>query len=218
MDQKIRILVIEDDNLSRLGLCSIINQHPDFEVVEQIGCVLNEFALINNIEFDVAIMHLKHPVKQHIYLIPTYLENMKKKSHTNLLVLTESVDESDIIQIIQSGASGFLPIDSLPEEFYIAIRSLYRGQFYISPDLAFNILIKMGKYSDFSGHILLTLQQSKVLQSMVIGKTNREIANDFGISERTVEAHARQIYKKLRVTNRTQALISALQLGLVDSR
>jgi DNA-binding NarL/FixJ family response regulator len=218
MDQKTRILVIDDENLSRLGLCSIINQQPDFEVVDQIGCVLNELALIKNIEFDVAIMYLKHPVKQHLYLIPACLENMKRNMHASLLVLTESVDEADIIQIIQSGASGFLPIDSLPEEFYIAIRCLYRGQFYISPDLAFNIVINMGKYSDYNGHILLTPQQSKVLRSMVSGRTNREIAHDLGISERTVEAHARQIYKKLRVTNRTQAFISALHLGLVDSK
>ncbi len=137
---------------------------------------------------------------------------------TRVLILTVHTDDAHVFQGIKAGAQGYILKDCTPEDLTRAIRAVHAGETIMSPDIARKMLTTFEGIRSMSAEITpsLTERELEVIKALSQGKSNKEIARDLQISEKTVRNHASNIYKKLHIFDRTQAVIYAVRRGLVD--
>jgi DNA-binding NarL/FixJ family response regulator len=136
---------------------------------------------------------------------------------TRVVILTVHTDDAHVFQGIKAGAQGYILKDCTPEDLTQAIRTVYAGDTIMAQDIAEKMLTTFeGIRSDAEITPRLTERELEVVRALARGKSNKEIAQSLGISEKTVRNHASNIYKKLHIFDRTQAVIYAIRRGLVD--
>lgn len=135
-----------------------------------------------------------------------------------ILILTVHADDTHVYRGIKAGAQGYILKDCTPEDLTRAIRAVYAGDTIMAPDIAKKMLSTFEGISDRDTQITpsLTERELEVIKALAQGKSNKQIAQVLGISEKTVRNHASNIYKKLHIFDRTQAVIYAIRKGLVD--
>jgi two-component system NarL family response regulator len=154
---------------------------------------------------DITLMDLRMPVLSGVEAI---IEIRRKFPGARIIVLTTYDGDEDIYRSVQAGAQGYLLKDMFFEELESAIRKVHGGARLIPVSVAERLAARMGSSE-------LTGRELEVLQQIVDGKSNKEIANELSISEATVKSHVNNILGKLGVTDRTQAATRALQRGIV---
>ena len=136
---------------------------------------------------------------------------------TRVLILTVHTDDAHVFQGIKAGAQGYILKDCTPEDLTRAIRAVHAGDTIMSQDIARKMLTTfegIRSNAEITPH--LTERELQVIKALAQGKSNKEIARALDISEKTVRNHASNIYKKLHIFDRTQAVIYAIRAGLVD--
>ncbi|MBW1965300.1 MAG: response regulator transcription factor [Deltaproteobacteria bacterium] len=211
-DSKIRIVVVEDHRLFREGLRLILNGEKSFEIVGEAANGLQAIDLISGLKPYVVLLDITMPELSGIDIIPL----IKQKSPgTKALMLTASKDETKIFKSLKAGARGYLTKNTTILELTKAIKVVNKGQLWIERKL-------FARY--FNGDITsdigregrqekLTPREQDVLHLLIKGFTNKEIANDLFISEKTVKSHLNKIFKKLNVSRRLGAILTAIKLG-----
>jgi len=203
--RKIRIMIVDDHPLMRVGVAAIINARPDMEVVAQAGTAEEAVLLHKEHEPDVTLMDLRLPGASGVTAIRQIRASMP---NARFVVLTTYEGDEDIHQALESGAQGYI-IKGMPHDTLIhALKRVYAGGRYLPPPVARAL---QSRTPDAS----LSPREREVLQLLVHGKSNKEIAAELGIAEATVKCHFRVIFMRMGVTDRTQAVVSALQRGLV---
>lgn len=201
----IRILLAEDHLLVREGFAAIIKDEADMVVVAQAANGQQAVALYRQHQPDITLMDLRMP---QINGVEAITQSRAEFPTACIIVLTTYDGDEDIYRGLQAGARGYLLKDMTPEELLDAIRLVYQEQKYIPPQVALKI-------AEGVNNSALTERESEVLRLMAIGKSNHEIVAALSITERTVKFHVNNILTKLRVIDRTQAVILALKRGLV---
>jgi NarL family two-component system response regulator LiaR len=138
---------------------------------------------------------------------------------TAVIILTAHEEDEQVFEGMKAGAQGYLLKDAEPEDLSRAIRTVYAGDTIIAPDLAQKMLntFESGKSSGSSRLMPpLTERELEVIRALAQGKSDRQIANSLGISEKTVRNHTSNIYRKLHIFDRTQAVIYAIREGVID--
>ena len=205
MSDKIRLMVIDDQAVVRQGFVSLINTVADMEVVAQGVNGQQAIELYRDHRPDITLMDLRMPVKSGVEAIA---EIRQEFSEARIIVLTTYDGDEDIYRALQAGAQGYLLKDMFFEELEDAIRKVHAGARRLPPVVAERLAERMGASE-------LTVRELEVLQEIVKGKANKEIAKSLRISEATVKSHINNILGKLGVTDRTQAATRALQRGIV---
>jgi DNA-binding NarL/FixJ family response regulator len=210
----IKILIADSFYLSRSGLFSILSNQPDFKVVCQ---TLDSTRLMADIQLyqpDVVVLDIHMFSEGSIDSIEDKVTDKSK-----FLVLTNELTESsEIIRILRAGATGCIQI-SMGEEYLVqAIRDVASNRSPISPNIAFQLLeylrnLKEPKIVEEMDCPSLSRREIVVLHLLYEGLPNKIIGNQLNISERTVEAHVRNILKKLNATSRTHAVFLATKKG-----
>ena len=135
---------------------------------------------------------------------------------TRVLILTVHTDDAHVFQGIKAGAQGYILKDCTPEELTRAIRTVHAGETIMSQDIARKTLTTFESIrSNTEITPNLTERELEVIKALAQGKSNKEIAQTLGISEKTVRNHASNIYNKLHIFDRTQAVIYAIRRGIV---
>lgn len=200
----IQILIAEDHAVVRQGLAAIIKDETDMTVVAQAMDGQQAVDLYQQHQPDVVLMDLKMPRLEGVAAIT----QIRAVSPTAAIIILTTYDgDEDIYRGLQAGARGYLLKDATAEELLEAIRSVHRGQKYIPPQVA----LKLAERINITE---LTDRELEVLRLLVIGKSNAEIGAALSISERTVKFHINNIFTKLGVSDRIQAVIHALKRGL----
>ncbi|HEY9627578.1 MAG TPA: response regulator transcription factor [Coleofasciculaceae cyanobacterium] len=202
----IRILVAEDHILVRDGLVSILNLQADMTVVAEATNGEQAVDLYRHHQPDVTLMDLQMPKlagADAIAQIRTEFPNAR------MIVLTTYDGDADIYRGLRAGARGYLLKDATSQEFLTAIRAVHQGQRQIAPRVALKLAERVEGPDD------LTERELSVLRLLMQGNSNQEIGTTLKISEGTVKYHINHILQKLRVRDRTQAVLSALKRGLV---
>ena len=211
-DSKIRIVVVEDHSLFREGLRLILNDEESFEIVGEAANGLQAIDVISGLKPDVVLLDITMPELSGIDIIPL----IKQESpETKAFMLTASKDETKIFKSLKAGAKGYLTKNTTIIELTKAIKVVNKGQLWIERKL-------FARY--FNGDITsdisregrqekLTPREQDVLNLLIKGFTNKEIANDLFISEKTVKSHLNKIFKKLNVSQRLGAILTAIKLG-----
>jgi DNA-binding NarL/FixJ family response regulator len=209
----IRVLIADDHPIVRQGLEILINSQSDMRLIGQATNGNEALTLIQESKPDVVVMDLKMPVMDGL----SALEKIKKSDpEIPVLVLTSFPDDEMVISTIQRGANGVMLKDSSPEQLINAIRDVVHGQNPLHPSVAHKLILKI-RQSTAPAPVdpTLTNREIDVLKCVAQGLSNREIALKLSISTRTVTTHVRNILDKLRLDNRTQAALYAVEHEIV---
>ena len=203
--RKTRIMIVDDHPLMRVGVAAIINARSDMEVVDKACTAEDAVSLHAQHQPDVTLMDLRLPGASGVTAIR---QIRARDASARFVVLTTYEGDEDIHQALESGAQGYI-IKGMPHETLIqALKRVHAGCRYLPPPVARAL---QSRTPDAS----LSPREREVLQLLVRGKSNKEIAAELGIAEATVKCHFRVIFMRMGVTDRTQAVVSALQRGLV---
>lgn len=204
--QKIRVMVVEDHILIRMGLMTMSEIEPDITIVAQIEDGEEAIETFRAHRPDVVIMDLRLPGRGGIEIIAAL---RKEFGDVPILVLSSYSSDGDISRAIQASASGYLLKDMPLPRLVEAIRAVHAGQQYFPVEIA-NRLPEQLRQSR------LTPRELRVLQMIADGKSNKEIGNELGIVEGTVKVHVTNILNKLHAADRTQAVTTAIKKGILN--
>jgi DNA-binding NarL/FixJ family response regulator len=197
---KIKVLIVDDHPIMRVGIAAIVEATPDMTVVAQAGSGEEAIELFEKHLPDITLMDLRLPGISGVEAIRTVLTRHR---NAKFVVLTTYEGDEDIHQALQAGARSYI-IKGMPYEALVsALRRVHGGGRFI-PQPVSRALNSRIPNSDLSAR-----------EREVRGKSNKEIASDLGITESTVKCHVSVVLMRLNVTDRTQAVVTALQRGLV---
>lgn len=205
-DKRIRVLIVDDHPLMRLGIAAMIQAQSDMEVVAEAGTSSEAVTMFQQHRPDITLMDLQLPPSGGVAAIRTI---KRIYPDARFLVLTTYEGDEDIFQALQAGAIGYLiKGSSYGDNLLQALRRAHAGKRYIPAEVAQRLARR-------NPRAVLTERESQVLQSLAQGKTNREIAAALGVTEATVKAHMTAILEHLNAQDRTEALVIAQQRGLI---
>ncbi|WP_445627539.1 response regulator [Nostoc sp. DSM 114167] len=202
----IRVLIVDDHAIVRKGLATIINRDPEMTVIAQAEDGQQAIAAFREYQPDVTLMDLRMPKMGGVEAIMAICAEFKQ---ARIAVLTTYDGDEDIYRGLQAGAQGYLLKDAKPSELLNAIRAIHNGQKYIPPEVGAKLLQRMSNPE-------LSERELEVLRLMAQGKGNQEIGTVLNIGESTVKSHVNRILSKLGVSDRTQAVITAVKRGIVS--
>ncbi len=205
MSQMIRVLLADDHAIIREGIAAVLSLAEDMEVVGQATNGLEALALYRELRPDVVLMDLQMPQMGGVDATKAIKADF---SGARIIVLTSYDGDEDIFRSLQAGAAGYLLKDASKQLLLEAIHKVNRGQELMSSEVA-NKLAQRIRQTD------LTAREIEVLKEIVAGKSNQEIGTALFISEGTVKSHVNNILTKLGVNDRTQAVVRAIQRGIV---
>lgn len=198
-------MVVDDHFVVRVGLVTMINTQSDMTVVAEAASGSQAIELFQEHQPDIVLVDLRMPGMSGVEVITTI---RREWSEARCVVLTMYDGDEQIYQALQAGARAYLLKSVTREEFLDAIRSVYAGQYHVPPEVAQRLVVHMPRSE-------LTVREREVLELIVKGKGNRDVAEQLSISEHTVKNHINNILNKLGVSDRTQAVTVALQRGIV---
>lgn len=201
----IRLLIIENQTLIRLGIRTVLSARDDVEIVGEADSGAEGFQKFRTLGPDVVILGLRLPDSCAIDTLDDYFAAAPRPK---ILVLADTAGDAEISKALKKGALGYICKDISPAELVKAILTVAAGRKYIPSDIA-EIL------SENFGSEELTPTETRILQQIVAGKSNKEIAYEQDISENTVKTHVKNVFEKLGVSDRTSAATLAIRRGLV---
>jgi DNA-binding NarL/FixJ family response regulator len=208
MDNPIRLLVVDDHHVVRQGLIALLNIIPEIKVVGEASDGLHAVELHRSLQPDITLMDLQLPKLGGVDAI---IKIREESPAARFIVLTTFDGDEDIFRSLQAGAKAYLLKGMTVEELLSTIHAVHSGKTRIAPSIAEKLAERM------SGQAL-TGRELAVLERIVAGRANKEIASDLNISEATVKTHINNLLGKLGVTDRTQAATVAIQRGIVHLR
>src|SRR5215467_6869173 len=199
----IRILVVDDHTVVRMGLKAMIDSQPGMQVIGEASNGPQAVELFRRLAPDVVLMDLRLPGMSGIQATKEIRAGFPA---ARVVVLTTYDGDEDIYRALQAGARGYLLKDAIREELLVAIQSVHHGLKHIPPAIA-------ARLADRIPVSELTARELEVLALIVKGLSNSDISESLSISRGTVKAHINSIFSKLGVSDRTQAATTALQRG-----
>jgi len=214
--KKIRILVVDDENVVREGFVAILRLQDDMQVVGEALDGLQAVQLARKTRPDVVLIDLAMPRQDGLATIPQIKEILPE---TRILVLTGTAESDRVFQALKAGALGFLLKDATRAQLLQAIREVASGQASIQPSIAVRVIQEI----DHPAHLLytvdpLTPRELETLRLIARGMSNQEIAAELHVHERTVAKYVSSVLEKLQLANRTQAALYAIREGLTEPR
>lgn len=203
--QAIRLLIVDDHPAFRAGLVALLADEGDLQVVDECGDGQTAVELYRRHRPDVALMDLRLPGLSGVEAILAICQEFPDAS---VIVLTTFDADEDIYRAIQSGAKSYLLKGMSKAEIVGAIRAVHAGQDALPEGVAERLAERRRRQE-------LTSREVEVLQLLVKGRSNKEIASDLSIAEDTVKSHLKTLFAKLEVRDRTAAAIRAIRLGIV---
>jgi len=214
----LRILLVDDHVLFRKGVAVLLSRRQSIEVVGEAGDGIEAIKVARETLPDVILMDIEMPKCDGLEATRRIKREMP---HVKIVILTVSDDDQNLFEAIKSGAQGYLLKDLEPYQLYDLLESVSRGEAPLSGVVAAKILKEFNQPTQSSIQTPevvdeLTPREIDILELVVEGKTNKEIAYKLNISENTVKIHLRNILEKLHLQNRIQAAVYAVRQGLVD--
>jgi len=213
---EIKILIVDDHEVVRNGLSTMLEREEDFTVIGEAQNGLEAVDKVNALKPDVVLMDLRMPEMDGV-------EAMRRikaeQDDAKFLVLTTFDTDEYIFDAIEAGAKGYLLKDTSREELFRAVRTVNRGESLIEPGVVSKVLNRLIALSQQAANGpdqgALSDRELEVLQSMARGSANKQIASDLSITESTVKTHVANIFQKLDVSHRTEAVTKAMSQGII---
>jgi two-component system, NarL family, response regulator len=202
---KASVLVVDDHALLRTGVANIINQELDLHVVAEAANGVEAIEAFERHRPDVTLLDLRMPVMEGVEAVRGI---RARDPQAKVIVLTTYDSDEDISRALTAGAKAYVLKDISADALIACIHAVLDGKTYLAPAAA-------AKLAERVTQIQLTPRELSTLRLMADGRSNKEIAHELGISERTVKTHLGHLFEKLGVTSRTEAVKVATRRGLV---
>jgi DNA-binding NarL/FixJ family response regulator len=199
------VLVVDDHALLRTGVANIINHESDLHVIAEASNGLEAVEAFERHHPDVTLLDLRMPVMEGVEAVR---QIRARDPLAKVIVLTTYDTDDDISRALKAGAKAYVLKDISADGLIACIHDVLAGKTYLAPAAA-------AKLAEGVTRIQLTPRELATLRLMADGKSNKEIAGELGISERTVKTHLGHLFEKLAVTSRTEAVKIATRRGLV---
>ena len=199
------VLIADDHALLRTGVANIINQEPDLRVIAEAGNGVEAVAAFERHHPDVTLLDLRMPEMEGVEAVRQIRD---RDPLAKVIILTTYDTDEDITRALKAGAKAYILKDISAEALITCIHDVLAGKTYLAPSAA-------AKLAEGVTRMHLTPREMTALKLMADGKSNKEIANELGISDRTVKTHLGHLFEKLNVTSRTEAIKVASRRGLV---
>jgi NarL family two-component system response regulator LiaR len=212
----IKVLIVDDHQVVRQGLRTFLELHEDIAVIGEAGDGLVAVEMVSQLQPDVVLMDLVMPRMDGI--------SATQKVHdmglpVKIIALTSFSEDDKVFPAIQAGAASYLLKDVSPDDLVDAIRAVHHGEARLHPDITRKLMQQVSQARTMSQEIPsdeLTERERDVVRLVAMGRSNREIAEQLFISEKTVKTHISNILGKLNLEHRTQLAIYAIKNKLVE--
>lgn len=199
------VLVVDDHALVRTGVANIISHEPDLQVIGEASNGAEAVEAFERYRPDVTLLDLRMPVMEGVEAVR---QIRLRDPHAKVIVLTTYDTDEDITRALKAGAKAYILKDISASALIACIHDVLGGKTYLAPTAA-------AKLAEGVARVQLTPRELSALRLMADGRSNKEIATELGISERTVKTHLGHLFEKLGVTSRTEAVRVASRRGLV---
>jgi DNA-binding NarL/FixJ family response regulator len=214
-NEPVRVLIVDDHAVVRQGLITFLELQDEIEVVGEASNGKEALAKVKELKPDVVLMDLVMPVMDGL----TAIKEVKQlRPETEVIALTSFADDEKVFTALRSGATGYLLKDVQPTDLVKAVLAAERGEVQLHPEVAKRLMhevITPAKTSDDLEE--LTDREREVLGLLGRGMSNKEIAREISVSEKTVKAHVSSILNKLNLPGRTHAALYAVKRGLASN-
>jgi two-component system, NarL family, response regulator LiaR len=207
----IRVLVADDHAVVRQGLRTFLELQDDIEVVADVADGEQALEAVAEHDPDVVLMDLVLPVVDGVEAIRRIAA---QRPATRVIALTSFLDDDKLFPAVRAGAAGYLLKDVEPHELVRAIRTVHAGEALLHPAVATRLMEEVAGRDDPSEP--LTPREREVVALIARGRSNKRIAAELGISQKTVKAHVSNILAKLDLSDRTQVAMRAVREGWVE--
>ena len=198
----LRVLVVDDHDIVRKGLTTLISRQQDLSVAGEAGTAAEAVAKANELAPDVVVLDIRLPDASGI---EACREIRSQNSNIKVLMLTSYSDEEAVMGSIMAGASGYLLKEIRSQEIVEAIRQVGAGRSLLDPAVTAGVLERVRRGKDDDKLAQLTDQEQRILELVAEGKTNKEISQIVNLSDKTVKNYVSKILGKLEVSRRSQA-------------
>jgi DNA-binding NarL/FixJ family response regulator len=199
------VLVVDDHVLVRTGVANIISHEPDLQVIAEAANGVEAIAAFERYRPDVTLLDLRMPVMEGVEAVR---QIRQRDPAAKVIVLTTYDTDEDITRALKAGAKAYVLKDISASALIACIHDVLAGKTYLAPTAA-------AKLAEGVARVQLTPRELSTLRLVADGRSNKEIANELRISERTVKTHLGHLFEKLGVTSRTEAARVAARRGLV---
>lgn len=211
----IKLVIADDHSMIREGLKQLLELEGQFKVIAEASDGVECLDILSKEAPDVLLLDINMPNKNGLDVLKELNQSGNRK--VKVLVLTVHNEVEYLIKAVELGVDGYVLKDSESSELKKAIMTILNGETYIQPDLIPMLNAKMiSMENDYDKIDSLTKRELDVLKNLAIGMYNKEIATNLEISERTVKNHVSNIFKKIGVSDRTQAAVFAIRNNLID--
>ncbi len=215
-NRPIRVVIAEDNALVRDGLRRLLTNEQGLEVAGETVDWMQTLACVSKLQPDVVLLNANMPEMNDMEDISLITRRSPK---TKLLILPVIRDEALLFQALKAGAKGYLSKDASGTNVAKAIRMVHQGELWLERRLIAKLvetenLVALDKRRRGARAEVLTSRETEILRQLASGATNKEIGNSLSISEKTVKSHLSNIFRKLQITRRQEAILYALHQGL----
>jgi len=210
--KKIRMILADDHLIVRAGIRQFLDLEDDFEVVAEADDGEQAKILIDQHKPDVAILDIQMPKASGIEVTRHVRSN---RWPVGVLVLTAFDDDPYVTAVLKAGANGYVLKTAKPMEIIQAVRDVYQGKSVLDRAIVSKVMAYLSSPAGPSITINLSDREMEVLTLAAKGQTNRAIAQQLAISDRTVQGHIARIFEKMQANSRTEAVMKAVSMGLI---
>ena len=214
MKDRVRVLIADDRPIFRAGVQGMLRDFPEIDIVGEAMTGREAVERSRRLKPDVILMDLNMPEMGGIAATRAIKEENPDRV---VLALTISEAEEDIVEMVAAGASGYVLKDVDPARLARSIQDAHAGHFQLDDQLTRRVIVRLGSTLKRSRRPLaepLTERETQILRMVVVGMSNKAIANRLGLGEGTIKSHLRNIYRKLQVRTRAEAAAQAVQLDI----
>ncbi len=214
MTPTIRVVVVDDHPLFRGGVVRTLQEADDFEVLGEGGSAEEAVALVDQYLPDLVCLDISMPGGG----IAAAVEIGRRYPAVRIVMLTVSETEEDVFAALQAGASGYVLKGVGARELMVALRSVAAGSSFVSPDLAARMLVALepggaGRPGSSDPFTSLTQREEQILKLVALGQSNKEVARQLELQEKTIKHYMTNILQKLQVRNRVEAALAFRDRG-----
>ncbi|MFC2069842.1 response regulator [Chloroflexota bacterium] len=214
---KITVIIADDHELFREGTRNLIDQEKDMEVVGEVGNGQEAIALVTSIHPNIVLMDISMPV---VNGIEATRQIKVSQPSTAVIILTAYDNDQYIVALLEAGAAGYLLKNVSGKELINAIRAVHAGEAVLHPAIAKKVFSYFGKTGSEPNELVqvkeVSEREMEILRLAAKGMSNQDIADSLFLSRRTIQAHLNNIFRKMDVGSRTEAVLQAIKRGWLN--